>query len=429
MATRKPKASSHVRSPEELYDLAGRFVRARDQRITVHAIQEEYCDGSRYISSTTVHMLVRAWRAFETIEVGLLLKVLRDMGHSRLALLLKLRDPVALYREGHLPGISTPIREMPLKEMRRWVEDQRTAVQVIRDVKDWSLRKAEDAGLPIEGVVDLVVVAVYSGYFKCRSPVGRRLVMVTPSLDGYRPVPGEIVTVRVISHSVEGADLKGSHILAELQRGRVAPEEIGLVPLGLRPQGAWHPDEHPQGAWHPDEHYWGDRIEPCFKKIIAAGPRPSFEKAQIVPGCTRYSDPDPILLAMNHFNGGDPEEAKRILMGLLARDLRCLDAFAHLGLVHFHSRTFKSARRYFEMGVRIGELSLGSDFRGVLPWGHINNRPFHRCLHGVALCFWRDDEYEQATLVLDRMLWLNPWDNLGARFVIEKVKKRVEWKA
>ena len=67
--------------------------------------------------------------------------------------------------------------------------------------------------------------------------------------------------------------------------------------------------------------------------------------------------------------------------------LRCLDAHSHLGLLYFDYET-DIAVRHYEVGVRIGELSLGDGFDGLLPWGSIDNRPFLRCLSGYGLCLW-----------------------------------------
>lgn len=70
-------------------------------------------------------------------------------------------------------------------------------------------------------------------------------------------------------------------------------------------------------------------------------------------------------------------------MELCQADLRYLDAHSHLGTFIFHLRP-KDAIRHYEVGVRIGELSLGDHFNGVLPWSIINNRPFLRCMHGYG---------------------------------------------
>ena len=77
--------------------------------------------------------------------------------------------------------------------------------------------------------------------------------------------------------------------------------------------------------------------------------------------------------------------------------------------------------------MRIGELSLGPDFDGLLPWGHIDNRPFLRCMHGFGLCLWRLERFEEAERVFERMLWLNPSDNQGARFLIYDVRATTTW--
>jgi tetratricopeptide (TPR) repeat protein len=118
--------------------------------------------------------------------------------------------------------------------------------------------------------------------------------------------------------------------------------------------------------------------------------------------------------------------ACKILMGLCEADLRCLDAHAHLGSFVFEHRP-KDALRHYEVGVRIGEMSLPPDFNGLLPWGHIDNRPFLRCLHGYGLCLWRLSRFEEAERVFDRMLWLNPTDNQGVRFLTAEVRARTAW--
>lgn len=53
--------------------------------------------------------------------------------------------------------------------------------------------------------------------------------------------------------------------------------------------------------------------------------------------------------------------------------------------------------------------------------GWINNRPFLRCMHGYGLCLWRLCRFEEAACIFDGMLWLNPSDNQGVRFVIDQV--------
>jgi tetratricopeptide (TPR) repeat protein len=113
-------------------------------------------------------------------------------------------------------------------------------------------------------------------------------------------------------------------------------------------------------------------------------------------------------------------------MGLCQTDLRCLDAHSHLGNFVFDHHP-QDAIRHYEIGLRIGELSLGDGFAGVLPWGLIDNRPFLRCMHGYGLSLWRLGRFDEAKHIFEKMLWLNPSDNQGGRFLIDDVKGKTAW--
>jgi hypothetical protein len=107
--------------------------------------------------------------------------------------------------------------------------------------------------------------------------------------------------------------------------------------------------------------------------------------------------------------------------------VRCLDAHAHLGNLLF-DYVPEIAMRHYEVGLRIGELSLGPAFDGLLPWGYVDNRPFLRCIQSFGLCLWRLGRFEEAQGVFARMLWLNPTDNQGVRFLLRDVRAGVPWK-
>jgi hypothetical protein len=195
---------------------------------------------------------------------------------------------------------------------------------------------------------------------------------------------------------------------------------LGLTPLTL----------HDHREWNPREHYWGEESEPIedwAKPIIAHGKRPMFELEQVVPG----ADPEdfeshPIVQAAELRNAGDLDGSYDLLMNVLAKDLRCIDAHAHLGNLEFRHRP-KHALQHYEMGTAIGTLTLGKSFDGVLPWGLIDNRPFLRCMHGAGLCAWRLGDVAAAKAVFSKMLWLNPSDNQGARFCLAAIKAGQTW--
>jgi tetratricopeptide (TPR) repeat protein len=148
---------------------------------------------------------------------------------------------------------------------------------------------------------------------------------------------------------------------------------------------------------------------------------------QVLPGADPDDwESDPILDSNDLKEAGRYADAMALLQGLLAQDLRCLDAHAHLRNAAF-DRDPELAFRHYCVGAGIGDQALGPGFTGALPRGLIDNRPYLRCLHGVGLCHWRLGRRKEAAEVFTRMLWLNPSDNQGARFNLDHVEQGLDW--
>jgi hypothetical protein len=276
--------------------------------------------------------------------------------------------------------------------------------------------KATDDDIDLSGPIQLVALSVRERAARSRLLGSKRIVTLRPNRI-WEVVPGEILTVKPRKQWRYGGH---PYLSGEIESTRIEPSALGLVPLQLKEMG----------MWDPKEDYWGEEDEPLeewTKPIIACGPRPMFEMEQVLPGAD--SDDlfsDPITESNDLKAAGDFLEAKRILMELCQSDLRCLDAHSHLGNLIFDSRP-GDAIRHYEVGLRIGELSLGDRFDGVLLWGCVNNRPFLRCMHGYGLCLWRLKRFDDAERVFDRILWLDPPDSLGVRFLIGDIRGRTPW--
>ena len=278
--------------------------------------------------------------------------------------------------------------------------------------------KATAEDLDLSRSVELIALSVKERAAHCRLlGSDRRITLRASRL--WDVVPGEIVTVKPRKQwSYAGHP----YLSGEIASTRLDVGALGLVPLRLEDTG----------TWDPREHYWGEESEPIeawAKPIIARGRRPEFEMEQILPG-DDPDDPsaDPITESNDLKDAGDSTGAHRILMELCQSDLRCLDAHAHLGNFVFDGDP-RVAIRHYEVGLRIGELSLGQRFEGVLPWGRVDNRPFLRCMHGYGLCLWRLGRFDEAERVFGKMLWLNPSDNQGVRFLLEDIRARKTWEA
>jgi hypothetical protein len=267
-----------------------------------------------------------------------------------------------------------------------------------------------------EEPIELVVLSIKQKAARCRL-LGGDETFTFRARRLWDVVPGEIA---IVCPAKRWTYAGNPYLSGAIESTRLDAKALGLAPLRMEQRG----------IWNPAEHYWGEEGEPIeewAKPIIDRGPRPEFEMEQVLPGADA-DDPfsDPIGEANDRKDSGDVEGAYKILMDLCQADLRCLDAHAHLGNMVFDCRP-EDAVRHYEAGFRIGELSLGERFDGLLPWGWIDNRPFLRCMHGFGLCLWRLGRFEEAGHIFERMLWLNPSDNQGVRFLIDEVRAGVSW--
>jgi hypothetical protein len=263
--------------------------------------------------------------------------------------------------------------------------------------------------------VELIVLACKTNAIRCRLLGTTREITLRTAVSF--EIPGSILTVtpkRLWTHA------RHPYLSGDITATRFDVSVLGLTPLTLRQYG----------DWDPDNEFWGEESEPMadwVKPIIARGKRPMFELEQVRPGEDPEDfDSDPIVMAAEFRRGGDLDGARDVLMSTLTKDLRCVDAHAHLGNLEFDRRP-KQALQHYEFGAAIAALTLGATFDGVLPWGMIDNRPFLRCLHGTGLCAWRLGDSAAATAVFTRMLWLNPSDNQGARFNLAAIEAGRTW--
>jgi hypothetical protein len=299
---------------------------------------------------------------------------------------------------------------------RRWLHLDPFPAEIEPPSKRKRRHKATTDDIDLSKPVELTVLSVKEPAARCRL-LGTDRVITLRASRMWKVVPGAIVTVKPRKYWRFSGH---PYLSGEIQSTRIDVESLGLVPLELQEMG----------MWDPEEEYWGEEDEPIeewARPIIAHGPRLEFEMEQVIPGENPddFFD-DPITRSNDYMNSGDPIEARRILMELCEADLRCLDAHSHLGYLVFKFSPHEAIEHY-EVGMRIGEISLGNDFSDVLLWGHIDNRPFLRCMHGYGLCLWRLERFDEAARIFDRMLWLNPRDNQGIRFLIDDVKSETVW--
>ena len=223
------------------------------------------------------------------------------------------------------------------------------------------------------------------------------------------PVEGELFSIEVEKSWIFGST---RYVKGHITAASFDLERLELEPLALEGWGS--EDSDPELIDHlPEE---------IARQLQQQETAQVFEMESVTPEVEMEleADSDPIFEAAERMRAGYLSEAAELLGQLLAKDLRCLDAHSHLGLIEFQDGRYgnlDAATRHFRIGIAIGDQALGEDFTGRLPWGVLGNRPYLRCLHGLGLCYWRAGDHERAQDAFRRLLLLNPADNQGVRIL------------
>ncbi|PKN55574.1 MAG: hypothetical protein CVU56_20745, partial [Deltaproteobacteria bacterium HGW-Deltaproteobacteria-14] len=260
-------------------------------------------------------------------------------------------------------------RSLPLAEVAFLTREP--GAGVVRAYADWVRGPAADPGAraatavrPTDGPIDLAVLAVLPRTARCRRLDDGSDVVYRPS-DREQLVPGTIITVtpRHRDGRLEGPITATS----------VDPARLGLVPPALEPVDA-----------------------AVTTYALATPPAPDqLEEAA--------------LLA----DAGDPREARRLLLALLAEEPLLLDVHAALGDLALASLA-ATALAHYAVGAALGDASVPDPCDGLVPWEQASNRGYLACLYGCARALHRLGRDVDARRPLERLLALDPDDHLGA---------------
>ena len=116
---------------------------------------------------------------------------------------------------------------------------------------------------------------------------------------------------------------------------------------------------------------------------------------------------------------GDHRAAERIARAIASRCPNHIDAHHHLAMWIEKRGDMVTAYAFCQAAVSIGLHAIPPDFdwdRSRMEWGHLENRPFMRAYHNLALHRMRQKDWEAAIGVLSRLLAVNPNDNQGVRY-------------
>lgn len=95
-----------------------------------------------------------------------------------------------------------------------------------------------------------------------------------------------------------------------------------------------------------------------------------------------------------------------------------IDAHAHLSYLWIEQGKPKKALDASLAGLTLANRLVPEGFAGHIEWGHLDNRPYLRAMHGAVLAYGRLRRHKEAAAVIERVLACNPNDNQGGRYLL-----------
>lgn len=137
--------------------------------------------------------------------------------------------------------------------------------------------------------------------------------------------------------------------------------------------------------------------------------------------------------ALEQSEAADLSEAAYIaeLKAIVTDNPDYIDGHAHLGHALLRAGKAGAALSAYERGIALGAAAIPAEYSGTLSWYEWSNRPFLRALQGAALAQRRLNKRKAAISLMERLLSLNPDDNLGVRYLLgsEYLRNREPGKA
>lgn len=125
--------------------------------------------------------------------------------------------------------------------------------------------------------------------------------------------------------------------------------------------------------------------------------------------------------ALEAYDGGAEYEAEELVRDVLAECPNHIDALHHLGVFLGEREEILDSYAYCQAAVSVGLQAIPSDFRwdgDRISWSELDNRPFLRAYHTLAVHRMDQGAWHDAIVILKRLLTVNPSDNQGARHML-----------
>lgn len=130
---------------------------------------------------------------------------------------------------------------------------------------------------------------------------------------------------------------------------------------------------------------------------------------------------DKLDRALDIWRAGHTERAEKMLCAVVEECPNHIDALHHLSLIYNEQGRVLEAYVFCQAAVSIGLHAIPRKFKwdnARVTWGFLENRPFMRAYDNLGLWHFHSDRYDEAIEIFERLLSVNPDDNLGVRYLL-----------
>ena len=98
-----------------------------------------------------------------------------------------------------------------------------------------------------------------------------------------------------------------------------------------------------------------------------------------------------------------------------------LDAYSHAAGALFENDEVIEAKIWYERGLKQAYSVMPNNYKGLIRWIVLENRPFLRLHHGLIVCLCYFANSQEAIKECEKHLKWNPNDNLGVRYLLADI--------
>lgn len=109
------------------------------------------------------------------------------------------------------------------------------------------------------------------------------------------------------------------------------------------------------------------------------------------------------------------DEAAWQLESIIEEDSEFIDAYVSLGWKKMLEYNYGEAIMYFTLGYKKGNTLIPKGFTGSIDYSELDNRPFLRAMHGLAVALMNIKAYDRAEKILIKHLQYDVNDRIGVR--------------